>query len=244
MPLAIAAARPARSTRKLFNNAYAITMNPKERRFTMMKRSAKNAGIKIKQYAGVRITEDQLKKGIPGIPKRYHHKPGTIGCFLAQKNLLKKISKTGNANEGTMIVEDDILFPRNFYKKLEKVTPEIPDDWDLIYLHRYFKDLPGVQKSKKKGRISKHIYKINNTYINHNFGNCGYIVRNRTLKKKFLPYLKNMRTAIDNQYNMFAHKTNMYAIFPKVIKLNTTTPSNRVNIDEKHKLDIDDKRGY
>jgi len=238
MPLAIAAARPTRSTRKLFNNAYAITMDPKGRRFTTMKNSARRAGIDIKQYPGVRISDDQLQKGIPGIPKRYHLKPGTVGCFLAQKQLLEKLSKKGTADEGTLIVEDDVLFPKTFYKKLNKIAPEIPDDWDLIYLIRFVEVNPKekrelYRKTFDKGRITKHVYKINNTYKDNSFGNCGYIVRNKTLKKKFLPHLKKMHTAIDIQYNMFADKANMYAIFPKLIRLNKTTRSNRINIDEK-----------
>jgi GR25 family glycosyltransferase involved in LPS biosynthesis len=234
----VAGAKAARSTRKLFKNAYAITMDPKGRRFTMMKHSAKKAGIKIKQYPGLYITEDQLQKGIPGVPKRYHKKPGTIGCFLAQKNLLEKLSKRdSDPNEGTLIVEDDVLFPKTFYKTLENIEPEIPDDWDLIYLVRFVEIHPKekrdlYRKTFDKGRISKHIYKINNTYKDNSFGNCGYIVRNRTLKKKFIPYLKKMHTAIDIQYNMFADKANMYAIFPNIIKLNQTTISNRINIDK------------
>ena len=235
-------ARVARSTRKLFKNAYAITMNTKGRRFTMMKNSAKKAGVKIKQYPGARITEDQLQKGIPGVPKRYHDKPGTIGCFLAQKNLLEKLSKRyTHPNEGTLIVEDDALFPKNFYKKLKNIEPEIPDDWDLIYLNRFVEINPKekrdlYRKTFDKGRISKHVYKINNTYKDNSFGNWAYIVRNKTLKKKFLPHLKKMHTAIDIQYNMFADKANMYAIFPNVTKLNKTTRSNRMNIDEKKKI--------
>ena len=237
MPLAV---RGVRHTRKLFKDAYAITMDPKKRRFTTMKKSAKRAGINIKPYQGLLVTDAMLKKGIPGVDKHYHSKPGTIGCFLAHKKILEKISrkKTNYANEGTLIVEDDALFPKNFYKKLEKVTPEIPDDWDLIYLHRSLQTFPKgkkelFRKTFDKGRISKHIYKINKTYKNNTFGNVAYIVRNKTLKKKFLPYLKKMHTAnVDIQYNMFADKANMYAIFPKIVKFNKTTRSNRVNIDK------------
>jgi GR25 family glycosyltransferase involved in LPS biosynthesis len=240
--MAVTGVTKVRSTRKLFKNAYAITMNPKGRRFTMMKHSAKKAGIKIKQYPGVRITEDHLQKGIPGVPKRYHDKPGTIGCFLAQKKLLEKLSKRDtDPNEGTLIVEDDALFPKDFYKRLKKIEPEIPDDWDLIYLNRFVEINPKekrelYRKTFDKGRISKHVYKINNTYKDNSFGNWAYIVRNKTLKKKFLPHLKRMHTAIDIQYNMFADKANMYAIFPNITKLNKTTRSNRMNIDEKKRI--------
>jgi GR25 family glycosyltransferase involved in LPS biosynthesis len=231
----VAGARPVRSTRKLFKNTYAITMDPKGRRFTMMKRSAKNAGIKIKQYPGVRITQDQLNNGIPGIPRRFYHRPGVIGCYLAHKHLLEKIDKENMPNDATLIVKDDAIFSKDFLTKVKHIEPEVPDDWDLIYLHRYVKRLPGIQRSFKKGRVSKHLYKINKKYIGSNFGTIAYLVRNKSVKK-ILPRLTKMKYPIDIQYNAISDKVNMYAIYPRIIGINRDVESNLENINEKLKV--------
>jgi len=228
-------ARVTRSTRKIFKNAYAITMDPKGRRFTMMKRSAKNAHIKIKQYPGLYITQDQLQQGIPGIPRRFYHRPGVIGCYLAHKQLLEKIDKENKPNDATLIVEDDAIFSKDFLTKVKHIEPELPDDWDLIYLHRYVKRMPGIQRSFKKGRVSKHLYKINKKYIGSNFGNIAYIVRNKSVKK-ILPGLKNMKYPIDIQYNSISDKVNMYVVYPRIIGINRSVRSDLENINEKLKM--------
>jgi len=211
------------STRKLFKNAYAITMNPSGRRFKTAQKTAKQAGVHIKQTPGVLVTDSMLKRGIPGI--RQHtagNVRGVIGCFLSQRKLLTKISNEYPKNgEGTLILEDDVVFPRNFLKKLENIEKEIPTNWDVLFLG----------KTKTFGRrISKNIIKIGKR--GHNWGNWAYVVKNKTLKKKLLPHLKMMTDGIDIQFNKVSDKVNMYVVEPNIINLNKETGSNIKKINK------------
>jgi GR25 family glycosyltransferase involved in LPS biosynthesis len=204
----------ARSTRKIFKNAYAISMNTKGARYKKTRKSARAAGITIKYAPGVLVTDKMLKKGISGISKKMHDNiRGVIGCYLAQRNLLNKIAKnipnTPNAPEGTLILEDDVVFPKTFQKDLERIYPEVPDDWDVLFLGR---------TSIAGKKVSEHIIKINPRHKS-NSGNWAYLVKNTTLKKKILPRLKIMKDAIDYQFNHMSNKVNMYIIQPNIINM-------------------------
>ena len=205
------------TTRKLFKNVYAITMDPNGRRYKTTNRTARRAGVHIKKFPGVLVSDAMLKRGIPGIRRRT---PGTvrgvIGCFLSQRNLLTKIAREYPKNgEGTLILEDDVRFPPNFLKKVETIEKEVPDDWDVLFLGR----------TRTVGRrVSKHILKIGKK--GHNWGNWAYVVKNRTVQNKLLPHLKTMSDGIDVQFNKISNKVNMYVVQPNMINLNKQTPSN------------------
>ena len=204
-------------TNPLFKTVYAITMNPRGRRYRTMKKSATRAGVAIKQFPGVLVSDAQFKRGIPGIRRRT---PGTVrgvvGCFLSQRNLLTKIADEPLSDaEGTLILEDDVVFPPTFLNKVKAIEKEVPEDWDVLFLGR----------TKTRGRrVSKHIIKIGKR--GHNWGNWAYVVKNRTVKKKILPYLQTMTDGIDVQFNKFSDKANMYVVQPNILELNKETGSN------------------
>jgi len=208
-----------RHTRRIFKDTYAITLNKSGPRFKKTLKSARAAGLKIRATPGVLVTDKMLKRGISGIKNKTHgNLRGVIGCFLAQRNLLKKIVANPNTadSEGTLILEDDVLFPKTFKKDLERIYPEVPNDWDVLFLGRT------VTSGKK---ISKHVLKIN-PRTRKNWGNWAYVVRHKTLKRKLLPRLKTMTDGIDVQFNRFSDKVNMYVVQPNIVNLNRTTKSN------------------
>lgn len=206
-------------TRRVFKNAYAISLNKAGPRFKKTLKSARAAGLKIKSAPGVLVTDKMLKKGISGIKYKTHgNLRGVIGCFLAQRNLLSKIASSSSAadSEGTLILEDDVLFPKTFKNDLDRIYPEVPNDWDVLFLGRT------VTSGKK---VSKHVLKIN-PKTRKNWGNWAYIVRHTTLKRKILPRLKTMTDGIDVQFNRFSDKVNMYVVQPNIVNINRTTKSN------------------
>jgi GR25 family glycosyltransferase involved in LPS biosynthesis len=214
----------ARSTRKIFKKTYAITLNKKNPRYKKTLKSARAAGIKIQSAPGVIVTDAMLKKGISGIPNKQHDNVrGVIGCFLAQRNLLKKIAKDHPKNtEGTLILEDDVIFPNTFQKDLERIYPEVPSDWDVLFLGRT------VTSGK---RVGKHVIKFG-PRTHKNWGNWAYVVRHKTMKKKLLPRLKVMTDGIDVQFNRFSDKVNMYVIQPNIVNFNKVTHSNIKNTNK------------
>jgi GR25 family glycosyltransferase involved in LPS biosynthesis len=214
----------ARSTRKIFKNTYAITLNKNNPRYKKTLKSARAAGIKIQSAPGVIVTDAMLKKGISGIQNKQHDNVrGVIGCFLAQRNLLKKIAKDHPKHtEGTLILEDDVIFPNTFQKDLERIYPEVPSDWDVLFLGRT------VTSGK---RVGKHVIKFG-PRTHKNWGNWAYVVRHKTMKKKLLPRLKVMTDGIDVQFNRFSDKVNMYVIQPNIVNYNKTTHSNIKNTNK------------
>jgi GR25 family glycosyltransferase involved in LPS biosynthesis len=220
-------AAPVRSTRKIFKNAYAISLNRNNPRYRKTIKTARAAGVNIKYSPGVIVTDEMLKKGISGIPYKSHdNMRGIIGCFLAQRNLLEKIAKNhpkgANAPEGTLILEDDVVFPKTFKNDLERIYPEVPDDWDVLFLGRT------ITSGKK---IGKHLIKFG-PRTHKNWGNWAYIVRHKTMKKKLMPRLKVMTDGIDVQFNRFSDKANMYVIQPNIVNYNNLTHSNIKNTNK------------
>jgi GR25 family glycosyltransferase involved in LPS biosynthesis len=216
-----------RSTRKIFKNAYAISLNRNNARYKKTLKTARAAGIKIKYAPGVLVTDTMLKKGISGIKNKHHDNVrGVLGCYLAQRNLLEKIAKNhpkgANAAEGTLILEDDVIFPKTFQKDLERIYPEVPDDWDVLFLGRT------VTSGK---RVGKHVIKFS-PRTKKNWGNWAYVVRHKTMKKKLLPRLKVMTDGIDVQFNRFSDKVNMYVIQPNIVDINKATHSNIKNTNK------------
>jgi GR25 family glycosyltransferase involved in LPS biosynthesis len=219
-----------RSTRKIFKNAYAISLNRNNARYKKTLKTARAAGLKVKYAPGVLVTDKILNQGINGIKNKQHNNlRGVLGCYLAQRNLLKKIAKNlpkganaANAAEGTLILEDDVVFPKRFQKDLEHIYPEVPDDWDVLFLGRT------VTSGK---RVGKHVIKIG-PRTKKNWGNWAYVVRHKTMKKKLLPRLKVMTDGIDVQFNQFSDKVNMYVIQPNIVNINKTTRSNIKNTNK------------
>ena len=198
-------------------------MNPRSRRYKTMKKTATRAGVPIKQFPGVLVSDTMLKRGIPGIRRRTAGTiRGVLGCFLSQRNLLTKIAnEEPSKTEGTLILEDDVIFPPDFFKKVEAIEKEVPEDWDVLFLG----------KTKTRGRrVSKHIRKIGKR--GHNWGNWAYVVKNRTVKKKILPHLQTMTDGIDIQFNKFSDKANMYLVQPNILTLNKETGSNILNTNK------------
>ena len=216
-----------RKIRKLFNHAYAISMNPNGTRFKQTRKSAKKAGLNITAVPGVLVTNSMAKKGIRGISRKIHNFKrgrGVIGCFLGHRKVLEKIAndKT-DKSEATLIFEDDVIFPSNFLESLENIKEQFPSDWDLVFL--------GNTKNLRGKKLSKNIFEVHGDIFP--WGAWAYIVKNSSVKTRLLPELNIMKEAIDHQYCMMSKTANIYRIYPNIVKLNKTTHSNIMQISSK-----------
>ena len=205
-------------TSPLFTDAYTITLDKYPERYPRIKANAKEAGIVLKPWQGVIVSENDLQ----GLPERgigtllfqdrseTHFNFGAIGCFLAHRGLLEHISKNPNGL-GTFICEDDIIIPKDFYTRFAAVSSDIPSDWDMIFMRKYvIKAKPVTSKIKK---LEKDITSSTN------MGMWGFIVKNASIKTKILPVLEQMTDAVDLQLGRHADSIHMYLVDPPIIDL-------------------------
>lgn len=222
-------------TSPLFTDAYTITLDKYPERYTRIKANAEEAGIVLKRWKGVVITKDDVKslpgKGVGTVlytdrtGKYYNF--GVIGCFLAHRGLLEHISQNPTGL-GTLIFEDDVIIPADFYAKLAAVASEIPDDWDYIFMRKF------VVKSKK---ITTRIQKLEKDVTSStNMGLWGFIVKNSSIKTKILPVLEQMTDAVDFQLGRNADTINMYLIDPPIINFDISHDDSTIaKMDESSK---------
>ena len=214
----------------LFQDAYTITLESHPERLTKMTQLAKKAGIDLKPWPGVVIKKAEIDTLPPlGIgTTTYKDRTGrifnlgVIGAFLAHRNLFHHIAANGAGKTGTFISEDDIDILPDFYQKLAAVTPEIPADWDIIFLD---KNIPTIQGKK----VSPHIMKLEkDVTAKKNWGIWSYIVKNSSVAPKILPCMEHMMDVPDIQLARFADRINMYLITPSITYGDPDTAYNSV----------------
>jgi hypothetical protein len=195
-----------------------------------MTQLAKKAGIDLKPWPGVVIKKTEIDTLPPlGIgTTTYKDRTGrifnlgVIGAFLAHRNLFHHIAANGAGKTGTFISEDDIDILPDFYQKLAAVTPEIPADWDIIFLD---KNIPTIQGKK----VSPHIMKLEkDVTAKKNWGIWSYIVKNSSVAPKILPCMEHMMDVPDIQLARFADRINMYLITPSITYGDPQTAFNSV----------------
>ena len=225
------ASSPAAAASKaspFFKEAYVITMPESPERLNRIKAQASLAGIPLQPFPGVRIKPEDRDTLPPLGVGSTHYKDrtgatfnlGTIGAFLAHRNLMNHIAKAGKGKPGTLIFEDDVVIPPDFYARLAAVAPEIPSDWDFIFLDKMY---PNGKM------ISPHIMKLERDMTTKkNWGIWGFIVRNESVASKVLPILEHMIDIPDHQLNKFADKLKMYLIQPGIVKPDDVTASQSV----------------
>lgn len=65
---------------------------------------------------------------------RFIFKPRTIACATSHMMLLKSLKIN---NENVLILEDDVIFKdNNFIKNFEKISQDLPDNWDIIFFNQ------------------------------------------------------------------------------------------------------------
>jgi hypothetical protein len=206
----------AASSSPLFQDAYAVTLDPASKRYVDIKAFATAAGIPLQPWQGVKVTPEE-KDGLPeqGVGTT-HFKDrtgavfnlGVIGAFLAHRGLWRSIAAT--EKPGTLIFEDDVEIPPDFYDRLAAVQPEIPADWDVIFLDKLYT----VGKP-----VSKHVMKLDKDMTGvKNWGIWAYIVKNASLKDRILPKFEHMLDVPDIQLAKFGDVLNMYLITPSLVK--------------------------
>jgi GR25 family glycosyltransferase involved in LPS biosynthesis len=148
-------------------------------------------------------------------------KRGMIGCTLSHINLWKKIAKS--YDENILILEDDVIFVKNFKNKFISYMKQVPENWDIIYL-----GASNIYGRKINNNIIKPLY--NSGHLT-NVGAYAMLVKKKTvidLLKIMEPVDNDFDVQIKNKYNKYH---NIYYFNPPLILHNNNINSDRRVID-------------
>lgn len=98
-----------------FDAVYVINLDRRTDRMERLDPQLKKLGIKYTRFSAV----DGKAEGID---------PANAGRMSHQK-LISQLNK-----QKALILEDDALFVDNFQERFDEVMPDLPQDWDVLYL--------------------------------------------------------------------------------------------------------------
>jgi len=137
---------------------------------------------------------------------------GVVGCWLSHKRLLEHLSSLDVQNDyGHLILEDDVHIPDDFLSDNDlwsRTSKNIPGDWDMVYL--------GLSGNVEGTPIADNIIKLLPNK-KEQYGTHAYLIKHGSIKTKFLPALRFMTDAIDEQYNTLYGDFNAYCVRPGII---------------------------
>jgi hypothetical protein len=144
------------------------------------------------------------------------HAQGEIGCWLSHKRLLQHLNTLNvSPNFGHLVLEDDVVFDKDFLRKWNKIKHTIPGDWDFIYF--------GIGHPRGD-RINENVIRWSNTKGWSNHGAYAYMVRHRALPH-ILKKIRFMSAAIDDEYFYALEDLNVYIIDPALVSADTDVES-------------------
>jgi GR25 family glycosyltransferase involved in LPS biosynthesis len=211
-----------------FQDAYAITLDPDAKRYKDIKAFCDAAQIPLQPWKGTIIKPEEAMTLPPQGVGTTNFKDrtlkifnlGVIGAFLAHRALFRNLAETAANKTGTLIFEDDVEIPADFYEKLAAVESQVPADWDFIFLDKMYVDATPV---------SSGIVKLNkDVTATKNWGIWAYIVKNASLKDRILPKFDVMIDVPDIQLARFADVLNMYLLQPTIVKQDPRNAPNSV----------------
>lgn len=127
-------------------------------------------------------------------------KEGAVGCALSQLFAIKLAKQ--NKLKSFLLLEDDVEFDSEINSKFNKIYPQIPNDWDMIYLG------------------GQHYHGMNLTQINENVYKCEYtlcahsVIFKHSVYDRFINKLIDITKPCDVHYAESHKEINAYVIVP------------------------------
>lgn len=151
---------------------------------------------------------------------------GEIGCFQSHVDIYKLAKKEGW--DKVLILEDDALFSPDFNNRFEKTYPNVPDDWDMLYLGQWNYDHEinggndvGGGTYALKENIAGNVFRADRAWLTH-----AYAVRQKALDY-IIEGTSGMYSSLDNVLADIQKNLKVYAIHPALIVQDGTKSSLR-----------------
>lgn len=135
--------------------------------------------------------------------------PGMLGCYQTHQRIIR--SALENGFERIVILEDDIELIPGFNEFMNVALPQIPEDWEFIYLG-----------AKEYGGPMDFVRQVNEFWVIPKavWGTQAYAIRGRSAMMKILNHLELMKMQLDNQYCQEVLPNSgvkYYMIFPSAV---------------------------
>ena len=146
-------------------------------------------------------------------------RPGQLGCALSHIEVLK-LSQL-QPEKYSLILEDDVIIPKNLPQTLYNLQLHFPKKWDIIFL--------GGCNIHGKKYNEKFIIPTNNDG-SRNLCLHAYLVNKQNIKK-ILDILKPLHRPVDSQLREKFNQLKVFYLYPNLINQNKELISNRRVLD-------------
>ena len=194
----------------LVKKAYYINLDYRKNKNQFMEGQLGPCGIDFSRVSGVDVEDFQEFSIEPTIAHGSLRHKGTMGCFFAHRNCIKKIVEENNSSQDYYaVLEDDVSLNCEVFSELGALVP--PEGLDLLSVNSAmqlrprlgaWKRSPNKPYPEDKYRVSDSIYKIYTVYPI--FLGAFFYVVNLNVAKKILNKMEAVQTYED--YDMFLFK--------------------------------------
>ena len=219
-------------SQQIISKIFIINLDKDWERMNELNDEMKKNNLDYERFSAVKgseLTDDSpiVKKYFASNLKKYNN--NQKGCTLSHISIWNKIKE--NNYKYTIVMEDDVIIPKNLFSKLDLYLKQLPEDWDILFLggnriigHKYSKNLI-VPDISKRG----------------NYGTFAYLIRNKNIDK-ILNRCKNINLHTDLFMQRELRKDNkIFFCNPQLVKHNYRHFSNNFKRDrsnDKHRNNI------
>lgn len=187
-PQLLQAVKPEkRLINEYFDKIFCINLARRTDRWKRVLDEAERFGITLERFEGYDLAQ---------------YKMGNHGCTASHRHLMEYALY--HDWKRILILEDDFhVLHFDFHARFEAMLPEVPDNWDLLYLGGHYADKP--QK-----RVSEHVIKFNRMKTTSSVG----------ITRKAITELAASVVGvgpIDEVYSNYAEKHNSYIFSPRLM---------------------------
>ncbi len=114
---------------------FCITCREFPARWPLADRHMRSAGIDAEPFFGIAATRYGIspKERKMWSGKRYEQMTdGHLGCCMSHYALWRILQYM--PQDETLVFEDDVEIPKNFFEKFDQLLKEVPADWDFIHI--------------------------------------------------------------------------------------------------------------
>lgn len=133
----------------IVDNAYCINLDRRSDRWASVKKQFEDNNLIVKRFPAF---DGNSIDDFPLMSR------GKAGCLKSHLEVLKKAQS--DELSCVAIFEDDAFFVPDFEKKFDAFYPQVPEDWQLLYLATN-------RLGGRYEKVSENIFKVKDTYMAH-----------------------------------------------------------------------------